>query len=54
MAYLHIDLWPSGYVIAVAVVLIAALRLLDRRADALAAERTRRALERALEDEEEA
>jgi hypothetical protein len=48
MAYLHIDLWPSGVVVAVAATLIVALRALDRRADALASARTRRNLERAL------
>ena len=48
MAYLHIDLWPSGMVVATAVALILALRALDRWADALASERTRRNLERAL------
>jgi hypothetical protein len=53
MAYLHIDPWPCGLVIAVALAVIAVVRALDRGTDARAAERTRRALEAALADSDD-
>lgn len=48
MAHLQIDLWPVGVVVIVATAVIVVMRALDRRADHLAARRTRQALERAV------
>jgi hypothetical protein len=48
MGYLDVDLWPAGLVLVLAALAIIALRVSERRADALVALRTREALRRAL------
>jgi divalent metal cation (Fe/Co/Zn/Cd) transporter len=48
MAFVRIDLWPAGLVLAVAVVLIVAMRVLERYAHRAAVKRTRQALRQAL------
>lgn len=50
MAYLEVDLWPTAAVLLCTGAAIAVMRLLERRADRLAALRTREALRQTLAD----
>lgn len=53
MQYVRIELWPAGVVLAVAVVLMAAMRALEGYAHRIAGKRTRRALQHARASTEE-
>ena len=50
VAFLDLDLRPVGWVVACAVLVIVGLRMIERHAERRALLRTRRALQRALED----
>jgi hypothetical protein len=48
MQFMRIDFWPAGLVLAVATLLIVAMRWLERFAREAAVKRTHQALQRAL------
>jgi hypothetical protein len=48
MQFMRIDFWPAGLVLALALLVIIAMRSLERFAHSAATRRTRRALQRAL------
>jgi hypothetical protein len=50
MQFMRIDFWPAGLVLAIALLLIVAMRSLERFALGAAARRTHSALQRALSD----
>jgi hypothetical protein len=48
----HLDLWPAGSALAVALLLVGIMRAAERWAQIAASRRTRQALERVLRDVE--
>jgi hypothetical protein len=53
MQFVRIDFWPAGLVLASAALIALALRSLERFAQDAAVRRTRRALQRALGDDDD-
>jgi hypothetical protein len=53
MQFVRIDFWPAGLVLASAALIALALRSLERFGQDSAVRRTRRALQRALDDGDE-
>jgi hypothetical protein len=50
MQFMRIDFWPAGLVLVIALLLIVAMRSLERFARSVTVKRTHQALQRALGD----